>query len=191
MPKKFKAKNKHKLDNPLRRKVLPPKEVINKIGIFDGDYIADVGCGIGYFTIPMAKVVGDKGKVYAIDISLEMLEETKLRVKEENLDNVEIIHSNENNFKIKKNSVNMVFTSTVFHELQTPEEFLKECRRILNNQGRLVILDWNKVEEEYGPPIHKRIEEDYVKEVLVSNGFNIDKVDYIGNSFYIIICKTN
>ncbi|MTI49280.1 class I SAM-dependent methyltransferase [Sporosalibacterium faouarense] len=186
MGKKFKPKNMKKLDNPLRRKVLPPEEVINRIGIKEGVDIADIGCGIGYFTIPMAKSIAENNKVYAIDISKEMIDETDRRLEEEEIKNVETILSNENNFKIPDNSTDIVFTSTVFHELDDPKKFLNESKRILRDQGRLIILDWNKVEEEMGPPIQIRKEVDKVKDSLKQVGIDVEKIDYIGNSFYII-----
>lgn len=190
MPKKFKSKNMEKLDNPLRRRILPPGDVIKKIDLKKGQKVADVGCGIGYFTIPMAKTVSEEGKVFAIDINIDMLKETKRRVEEEGIINVEMIHSSENNFKIKEKAVDIVFTSTVFHELNSPKDFLNECKRIMKDSGRLIILDWNKVEEEIGPPIHRRKDVEDVKRDVLEEGFDIEKVDYL-NSFYIIICQKN
>ena len=75
MTHKFDAKNRHKLDNPKRREMLPPEKTLIRLGLKQGDIVADIGCGIGYFTIPAANIVGDSGKVFAMDISPEMLEE--------------------------------------------------------------------------------------------------------------------
>ena len=80
MSHKFSAKDKSKLDNPERRKILPPPITLEKLYLQKGDIVADVGCGIGYFNIPAAVIVGEMGKVYAIDISEEMLREVQERV---------------------------------------------------------------------------------------------------------------
>ena len=61
MTHKFDAKNKHKLDNEKRRELLPPDETLIKLGLHEGDIMADIGCGIGYFTIPASKIAGDSG----------------------------------------------------------------------------------------------------------------------------------
>ncbi|MFZ5967726.1 MAG: class I SAM-dependent methyltransferase [Bacillota bacterium] len=190
MTNKFKATNMSKLDNPMRRKILPPEQIIQKLAIKEGQVVADVGCGIGYFTIPMGKAVGVQGKVYAIDINPLMLEEARRRIEEEKLTNVDFILSAENSFRINDGSVDMVFTSTVYHELDTPEIFLKECKRVLKDRGILIILDWNKIEEEMGPPIHKRKEIEFVKEDVEKAGFAVNEIDYIGRSFYIISCSS-
>ena len=189
MSKKFKAKHMKKLDNPIRREILPPDKVLEIVNIKEGQCIADIGCGTGYFTIPLAKVVAEKGKIFAIDINTEMLDETKSKVEKEEISNVVIVKSSENNFNISDESTDIVFTSTVFHEIHSPELFLKESKRVLTNKGSIVILDWNKVEEEMGPPFHKRKDVNEVKDDLIMNGFSIAKEEYLGNSFYIIIAK--
>ncbi len=186
MTKKFKAKNMEKLDNPLRRKMLPPDEIVKNLNIEKDTSVADVGCGTGYFTIPFAREIGERGTVYAIDINPMMLEETRRRTEEERLMNVDIVQSSENNFVLKDNAVDIIFTSTVFHEVDSPRKFLAECRRILKNDGRLVILDWNKIDEDFGPPRHKRIDIEEVKKYLSEGNFDIKDINYVGNSFYIV-----
>ncbi len=186
MSKKFKAKNMEKLDNPLRRKMLPPDEIVKKLKIENTESVADIGCGTGYFTIPFAKEIGKKGMVYAVDINPMMLQETKRRTEEENLTNVKVIQSSENNFMLKDNAVDIVFTSTVFHEVDSPEKFLDECRRVLKKGGRLIILDWNKIDEEFGPPSNRRMDIEEVKKYLIESSFDIKDISYVGESFYII-----
>lgn len=177
-----------KLDNPVRRKVLPPYEIIKGLNIERGKIVADIGCGIGYFTIPFAKHLGEQGKVYAVDINPLMLAETNKRAEEEKLTNVEIVQSSENSFKLNDSSVDFIFTSTVFHEVDSPKDFLDECKRILRKDGTIAILDWNKIEEELGPPMHKRIDIDTVKKYAIESNLNIREIDYIGKSFYIVKC---
>lgn len=189
MSKKFDAKHLEKLDNPKRRSILPPDRTIEELNLQSGQVVADVGCGIGYFTVPLTKVVGSNGKIYAIDIEPLMVEETKKRVSEEQLNNVEFVLSTENNFKIPDNIADVVFTSTVYHELETPKNFLDECRRVLKEKGELIILDWNRVEEEMGPPFHIRKGIKEVENDLEQNDFVVEKLKYIGNSFYLIIAQ--
>lgn len=186
---KFKSKHMEKLDNPMRRKMLPVEKVLELIQISEKQHIADIGCGIGYFTLPMAKAVGEEGKVYAVDINKEMLEEIKRRVEEQKLLNVEIIQSLENDFKINDNTLDVVFTSTVFHEVNSPVDFLQECKRVLKSEGVIIILDWNKVTEEFGPPEHKRLAAEKVNEYAGQVNLTIVKEDYIGKSFYVITLK--
>lgn len=183
---KFKAKNMSKLDSPERKKMLPANKALNLIGIQQGMKIADVGCGTGYFALPMAEIVGEEGRIFAIDISVEMLQETKRRAEEAGYNNIELVSSGENNFKMKDKSVEMVFTSTVFHEVSHPEDFLTECKRIMKDEGSIIILDWNKVESEMGPPIHKRVSVEELEGIGEKVGLKTQSVAYLGRNFYIV-----
>lgn len=78
---KFNPENKGKLDNPERRKLLPPEEVLLELGLKKGQNMADIGCGIGYFTIPAGEIVGREAKVYGVDILEEMLRELDQRLE--------------------------------------------------------------------------------------------------------------
>ena len=73
MTHKFNIDNKHKLDSPKWRELLPPSETLKKLELYDGAIAADIGCGIGYFTLPAAELVGSQGRVYALDVSEEIL----------------------------------------------------------------------------------------------------------------------
>ena len=79
MTHKFKVSEKQKLDNPERRAFLPPEETLRKLGLQPGEIMADIGCGIGYFTFPAASIVGPNVKVFALDVAPEMLAEVELK----------------------------------------------------------------------------------------------------------------
>ena len=75
MTHKFDIKNKQSLDNEKRREILPPYKTLIGLELKEGDTVADIGCGIGYFTFPAAEIVGESGMIFAMDISAKMLEE--------------------------------------------------------------------------------------------------------------------
>ena len=67
----------NKLDNKRRKEILPPVNILREIDVKQGDFLIDFGCGIGYFTIPALDLIGDEGKIIAIDTSERMLDELK------------------------------------------------------------------------------------------------------------------
>ncbi len=178
-----------KLDHPDRKKMMPPDIIMDLMKVKLGMTIADIGCGIGYFSIPMAKVVGEKGKVYALDLNPLMLEELEKRINKEELINIETVLSSENGFKLGKETINLGFTSTVHHELDDSVQFLKQCYCIIKPNGHMAILDWNTVEEEMGPPIHHRIAPELVSKQLIEVGFKNIQQHMVGESLYLIIGK--
>jgi SAM-dependent methyltransferase len=105
---KFNIKNIEKLDNPERRRTMPPEETLEKFNIKDDGVLLDVGCGIGYFTIPAAKLLKDN-KAIGIDIMPEILEIA--REKTEALSNIEFKVSKEYSFPVEDKSVKYVLIS--------------------------------------------------------------------------------
>jgi FkbM family methyltransferase len=189
MTHKFDAKNKHKLDNENRRELLPPEETLIKLGLHEGDVMADIGCGIGYFTIPASKIVGDNGKVFAMDILPEMLQDVGKKIKDNNISNIEIILTEENDLKLEDNKVTFAFISTVLHEADEKENFLNEIKRIISPKGRIAIVEWQKINSEFGPPIEHRLDKVDLIKILDTVGFsNISTID-IGENFYGLIAE--
>jgi ubiquinone/menaquinone biosynthesis C-methylase UbiE len=183
---KFNVKNKHKLDNEERRKLLPPHEILIDMGLKEGNVMADIGCGIGYFTFPASEIVGNSGKIFAMDISLEMLEEIEKKIEENNISNITTILTGENDFKIPAKTITVAFISTVLHEIENKEKFLYEVNRVLLNGGRIGIIEWEKIESEFGPPLEHRLSQEYVQHLLEDIGFRNVNTESIGEYFYAI-----
>ncbi|MFL0246299.1 class I SAM-dependent methyltransferase [Candidatus Clostridium stratigraminis] len=172
---KFNIKNIEKLDNPERRRIMPPEETLKKFNIKDDGVLLDVGCGIGYFTIPAAKIL-ENNKVIGIDIMPEILEIAK--EKAEGRRNVEFKESKEYSFPIEDNSVKYVLIGNVIHEVEDKIKYFKEVKRVLKKDGYLLIIDWDKKEMKMGPPVHERISKEEMTELCRQVGFketeNID-----------------
>lgn len=189
MTHKFDVKNKHKLDNEKRRELLPSEKTLISLGLHDGDIMADIGCGIGYFTIPASKIVGASGKVFALDILTEMIEEVEIKVKGNNISNIETILTQENDFRLEDGKITIAFISTVLHEIENTENFLSEIKRSLSSDGRIAIVEWKKINSEFGPPIAHRLDKIDLIKTLTALGFlNISTVD-IGENFYGLIAQ--
>ena len=189
MTHKFDAKNKHKLDNEARRKLLPPEQTLINLGLHEGDVMADIGCGIGYFTIPASKIVGDSGNIFAMDISPEMLQDVGIKINNNNISNVEIVLTEENDLKLEANKLTFAFISNVLHEADEKEKFINEIKRILSPKGRIAIVEWQKINSEFGPPIEHRLDKVDLIKILDTVGFlNISTID-IGENFYGIIAE--
>ena len=158
MKHKFKVINKSKLDSPKRREVLPIQAILNTIGIERSKVVADIGCGIGYFTFPLAEAVGNEGVVYALDIEPEMLEDIKNKIVKNDIKNIVPVITKEHELMLEDSSVGTAFLCTVMHEVKRREKFLKETNRILCLEGNIIIIEWIKKDGDYGPPIDHRLD---------------------------------
>jgi len=165
---KFNIKNIQKLDNLKRRQSMPPEETLKKFHIDDKAILLDIGCGIGYFTIPAANIV-NKGKAIGLDIMPEMIDIAKKKVT--NISNIEFMQSDEYSFPIQDDSIDYVFISNVIHEIEDKPRYFKEIKRVLKTKGFLCIIDWEKKETEMGPSINERISKEEMMQFCALNNF--------------------
>jgi len=151
-----------------RKQHLDPEMILRQIGVKPGGAVADIGCGPGYFTLPMSQRVGPMGRVFAVDVQVEMLQLLAQRLGA--LSNVDLIHSAEDKIPLADGIVDLALMVNIFHELEG-DATLKEVRRILRPNGELVIIDWQKKEMEIGPPFEERYRAHEVESVIASMGF--------------------
>ena len=170
MSHKFDAKKAEILDSIDRRKFLNPDSILEKAGFDSDTVLADLGCGSGYFTIPASLIVK---KVYAIDVQQEMLDIVREKIRKEKLANIETLLSKESSIPLPDNSIDVLFIANVFHELDDRGAILNEAKRILSGQGRIIIIDWKKMEMDFGPPVEERLSDDEVISICESGGLRI------------------
>ncbi|MEL7660809.1 class I SAM-dependent methyltransferase [Acetobacterium wieringae] len=190
MAHKFNPIDKNKLDNEWRRENLPPVETLEKLGLQAADVFADIGCGIGYFTIPAAKMIGDNS-AYALDTSPEMLAEVVQRSEAAGLNNIKTVKTEELDLLIPDEAVSFALLVNVIHEIVDKNQFLEETSRILKPGGKLAIVDWEKAQTEMGPPIDHRIAKDDVIAMLEEIGFYCQKTQSFTENFYGLVMVKN
>ena len=183
---RFNPDDADKLLSTKRKELLPPHKVIEILDISTDDIVADLGAGNGYFTIPIAK--GTKKTVYAVDIEPKMLGMLKDNAVKEQIKNIEYVVSDLENIQLDKNLVNKVFIAFVIHEVPNIVKALTEIKRILKPGGQLLLLEWEAVETEIGPPFHERIPSEKMGEILRENGFEIE-ITHLNSAIYAIKAK--
>jgi ubiquinone/menaquinone biosynthesis C-methylase UbiE len=178
---KFNIKSIEKLDNPERRRTMPPEETLLKFKIEDNGTLLDVGCGTGYFTVPASKLL-ENNKVIGIDISPEILEVAK--EKAQGINNIDFIASGEYTFPVESESIKYVLISNVIHEVLDKARYFKEVKRVLKDDGYFLIIDWEKRKMEMGPPMNERISRDEMIELCRTSGFKaIESISVSSNHY--------
>lgn len=119
-----------------------PAEVFRAMGLKDGDVVADLGCGTGWFARRMAKVVAPRGKVYAVDIQPEMLDLLRGYLQKEAIANVEPVLGAETDPKLPPGSLDWILMVDVYHELQQPRAMLEAIRRSLKPTGKVALVEY-------------------------------------------------
>jgi ubiquinone/menaquinone biosynthesis C-methylase UbiE len=149
---------------------------VRLLGLKKGWVVADVGAGSGYYTVRMAKAVGDAGKVYANDLQPGMLEILQKNVEKAKLKNVVPVLGTADDPKLPTESLDMILMVDVYHEFSRPQQMLGKMREALKPGGRLVLLEY-RAEDPNVPirPEHKMTKAQ-VKQEIEAEGFKQSRV---------------
>lgn len=130
------------LDNFFRRLIQNPKKIVGPY-INKGDFVIDLGCGPGYFTIDMARMVGDPGRIIAVDLQRQMLEKVKAKAQKYHLTNQIRLHECPRN-KIGLDTnirADFILAYYMVHETPDPHHFLKDAKTYLKEKGKFLIVE--------------------------------------------------
>lgn len=169
---------------------LRPEEVLAQLDIYEGMKVADFGCGSGYFTILLAKKVGEKGEVWAIDVLESALNTVKSKAKAENLENIKFIRANlevVGSSKILNDSQDVVLLANVLFQSNKKDKILEEAKRILKENGDLVVIDW--IPEKMKTEQVFKLSKEEMKELVEKSGFKFSKEFYAGGFHYGLLFK--
>ena len=121
-----------------------PLKNLKMLGLRETDIVADLGAGTGFYSVVAGQIV-TRGKVYAVEVQKDYLTVIKNKVKEANLNNVEIIWGNIEKLggtKIGDGIVDAVIASNVLSQVEDKEKFILETKRILKQKGKVLLIDW-------------------------------------------------
>ena len=154
-----------------------PEAMLDALKINRGATVADVGAGVGYTSLKLARRVGPAGTVYATDIQPEMLALLRQRLARERVSNVEPVLGQADDPKLPLSAIDLILMVDVYHEFSEPQKMLRRMREALKPDGRLVLLEYRK--EDPSIPIrpeHKMTVAEAKMEVE-AEGFRLTKVD--------------
>lgn len=181
---RFNPENMARLDSPERRQSLPPERLVALLNIEDGDTVVDIGAGTGYFTLPAAKLT--RGKVIALDAEPQMLEELQKRAREAGLSHIQSQLGEIERMPLPDGAADHVIASLVLHEVEPPEQGLKEIHRILKPGGRVLIAEWDVKKPKEGPPPAHRILSDDLLHAILQLGFKEISVSFPSEQYYVM-----
>jgi cyclopropane fatty-acyl-phospholipid synthase-like methyltransferase len=140
-----------------------------------GMVVCDLGCGNGYYTLPMARQVAPGGKVLAVDIQPEMLKLLTERAEKEGVTGIENILGTEDDPRIPAGSCDLLLLVDTYHEFSKPVEMLTRIRDALKPDGLLVLAEF-RAEDDTVPikPEHKMSKAQILRE-LNANGFTLER----------------
>lgn len=171
---------------------ISPEQIIKNLDLEPGMIVVDFGSGSGHYTVEAAKIVGNAGKVYSVDIQKEMLQAVKSRCEVDRLDNVEIVWADlelPDGSHLAGNFADLVIISNILFQAEDKKSVAKEAFRILKNSGRAAVIEWVKSESKIGPPLEQRVNFAEAQKIFEEMGFKTEKEFEAGENHYGIIFR--
>lgn len=159
---------------PILKDFINPNKIVPRFGLKEGMHVADFGVGSGFFTVIMAKAVGEKGSVTALDVLEPALEIVRHKAELEGLENINFIRANleaERGSKLEDNSQDFVLLANILFQSQQKDDIIKEALRVAKSGRNIVIIDWKKrVGGLGGPPEEFRTDPGGMKAIAENSG---------------------
>lgn len=158
---------------------LNPELIVNEFGLMSGMTVADFGSGAGYFTIIMGERVGKEGRVYALDIMESALDSVREKASAIGLENIEMVRTNlevMGSSGLTDQSQDVVLLANILFQSDKKSDIVKEAKRVLKDNGSLIIIDWKKGAGGFGPPDSLRTDDVAMRSLATGEGLIFDRV---------------
>jgi arsenite methyltransferase len=175
------------LDNPRRDAEQKPAEVIAALGLKNGETIADIGAGSGYFAFRFAHYVGNSGRVYAVDVDPDMVLHMNRRMRDLKLTNFVTVLSAPDDPLLADDSIDRFFVCNTWHHLENPPKYMGLIKRMLKSRGQLIIIDYKMKASPAGLPPEMKVPKRDVIRQLESNGFKLTREhDFLPYQYFLV-----
>lgn len=125
-----------------------PNINLAKLSLSAGMKVVDLGAGSGFYSIAAARIVGPGGRVYAIDVQKDLLDRIRANGVTEGLRNIEVVWGNAEKIggtKLRESIADRVVASNILFQIEQPDEFALEIKRLLKPGGKVMVIDWSEV----------------------------------------------
>jgi ubiquinone/menaquinone biosynthesis C-methylase UbiE len=161
------------LTDPARDAYQKPDEVLKALALRPGEVVADIGAGAGYFALRFASAVGEKGRVYAVDVSPDMVRHLNRRLRDAGVRNVVTVLSDPDDPLLPDASVDRFVIVDTWHHIEDQAKYLGLLKRMLKPGGQVVHIDFQKRDLPVGPPVGMKIAREDVVKQMEGAGFRL------------------
>jgi ubiquinone/menaquinone biosynthesis C-methylase UbiE len=167
-----------------------PDEVVAALGLDSGDVVADIGAGSGYFSVRLARAVGPKGQVYAVDIQQDLIDHLGKRAAEEALPSIAPTLGTADDPKLPSGTVDLIFICDVVHHIENRQAYYAKLAGALAPGGRIAIVDFHKRDLPVGPDMAMKIAKPDMIAELAEAGFQLETShDFLPYQYFLIFRK--
>jgi len=171
---------------------MDPSQIIARLELREGMHVADFGCGSGHFTFAAARRVGHSGKVFAIDVQKELLEQLATKASNERVGAIKVIWGDFDEPRgstLEDSSLDAVVVSNVLFQAEHREQLASEVVRVLKPLGRVLVVDWSDSFGNMGPVREQVVTEEEARSLFLSAGLEAEDSFPVGSHHYGLILK--
>ena len=168
--------------------MLDTHRVMSFIPLMPYHEVADVGCGPGYFSIPLAKFAFD-GRVYALDVHQEMLDAVREAADRVRLGNIETVRSKDTKVALDKESVDGAMLAFLLSEVAKPAKVLKDVHGSLRKGGWLAIIEGKPTDDNGGPSSEAQLPEATAYQFAETAGFRFTGRYDVSSAHYMLVFR--
>jgi ubiquinone/menaquinone biosynthesis C-methylase UbiE len=171
-----------------------PEGNVEQVFLEEGMKVADLGAGVGAYTVPLAKKVGDTGKVYAVEVQKELLGNIRSNAEQAGVHNVEYLWGNIEQMggsKIADHAVDLVVVANVLFQVEDKQGTVDEIRRILKIGGHVLVVDWRGSFDGMGPQQDMVLTAEAARALFEGSGFGFERIITTGSQHYGFLVTRN
>jgi len=164
-----------------------PKQNVTQLGLQPGMDVADIGAGSGYYAVAAGELVGNDGRVLAVDVQKDILDSVQQLAKENHLMNVKAVWGNaekEGGTRLRNNSVDAVIVANTLFQIDDQAALAREVARICKAGAQLFVVEWSDSHGGLGPAPDHIVPAERAKEVFTLAGFEPDRDIDVGDHQY-------
>lgn len=161
------------LEGPTRDAYQKPDEVLKALALRPGEVVADIGSGSGYFALRFARAVGDTGRVYAVDVSPDMVRHLNRRLRDAGARNVSSVLADPDDPLLPEATIDRFVIVDTWHHVEDQAKYLGLMKRALKPGGTVVQIDFQKRPLPLGPPEAMKVAREDLVRQMETAGFRL------------------
>ena len=177
-----------RMEEPERAQWQKPDEVVAALQLKAGQVACDIGAGPGYFSLRLARAVGEAGHVFAVDVEPRILEALRKRIQSSKAKNISPVLSLPEDPLLPRNACDLILIVDTYHHFPDGPAYLRSLSRSLRPAGQLVNIDFHKRDLPVGPPVdHKVSREAFLRDAQAASLELVAEQQFLPYQYFLIL----
>lgn len=178
------------LDSPARVASLKIDEVVAKLGLKPGDVVADLGAGSGVFSLPLARAVGEKGKVYAVEVDQALVDYIARKAIAQKVSNIRPVLGRFTDPALPAADVDVAFMHDVLHHVENRAAYLKAVTSYLKPAGRIAVVEPDAVKGPHANDPKLQVTKEDLRQWMADAGLvPVDEPRLFDDKWYVVYAR--